>query len=171
MSLKNDLENIVEGKNDATNFAAQLMRVVFKADSANKWRLRQQYRNLVKTVTRFQTTGDKLDLAYDGEAAPVISGATLEEIIIKIWDMAIASVRPGTTPYDANVVRQDTLKWASFELNERAELCLKAGRKGMVDFLDKYHPEWRDYIKAVMTKEEWHHFVISGEEMNKEGDQ
>ena len=67
MSLKNDLENIVERKNDATNFSAQLMRVVFKADSANKWRLRQVYPNLVNTVDRFQMTGTKLDLPYDGE--------------------------------------------------------------------------------------------------------
>ena len=67
MSLRNDLENIVEGKNDATNFSAQLMRVVFKADSANKWRLRQQYPNLVNTVARYQTTSEKLDLPYDGE--------------------------------------------------------------------------------------------------------
>lgn len=66
MSLKNDLQNIVEGKNDATNFSTQLMRVVFKADSANKWRLRQVYPNLVNTVDRFQTTGTKLDLPYDG---------------------------------------------------------------------------------------------------------
>lgn len=68
MSLKIDLENIVEGKNDATNFSAQLMRIVFKADRANKWRLNQVYPNLVTTVHRFQTTGTKLDLPYDGEA-------------------------------------------------------------------------------------------------------
>ena len=65
MSLKNDLENIVEGKNDATNFSAQLMRIVFKADSANKWRLRQVYPNLVNTVEMFQQTGQKRDLPYD----------------------------------------------------------------------------------------------------------
>jgi len=67
MSLKNDLENIVEGKNDGTNFSTQLMRIVFKADSANKSRLRQVYPNLVNTVHRFQSTGTKLNLPYDGE--------------------------------------------------------------------------------------------------------
>lgn len=65
MSLKNDLVNIVEGKNDATNFSTQLMRVVFKADSANMWRLRRVYPNLVNTVGRYQATGEKLDLPYD----------------------------------------------------------------------------------------------------------
>jgi len=67
MSLKNDLVNIVEGKNDATNFAAQLMRIVFKADSANKAKLRQVYPNLVDTVDTFQTSGKQLDLPYDSE--------------------------------------------------------------------------------------------------------
>ena len=67
MSLKNDLENIVDGKNDATNFSAQLMRIVFKADRANKWRLNRVYPNLVTTVHRYQTAGEKLDLPYDGE--------------------------------------------------------------------------------------------------------
>lgn len=56
------------------------------------------------------------------------SEMTLEEIIIKIWSMAIATVQPGKDPHDANVVRQDTLKWASFELNERIELAVKAGK-------------------------------------------
>lgn len=76
-----------------------------------------------------------------------ITKMTLEEIIIHIWNMAQAS--------DDNTVLQDTLKWALFELNERAEICVKAGKMGMVNFLDKYHPEWRDYIKAVMTKEDY----------------
>lgn len=67
MSLQIDLENIVDGKNDATNFAAQLMRVVFKADSANKGRLRLVYPNLVETVETYQQTGEKLDLPYDGQ--------------------------------------------------------------------------------------------------------
>jgi len=135
MSLRNDLVNIVDGK-DATNYATQLMRIVFKADSANKWKLRQVYPNLVATVEKYQQTGQKLELAYD--AAAPIGILTLEEIIIKIWDMAIASVRPGITPYQANVVRQDTLKWASFELNERAELARKAGVNQIHEFIAEY---------------------------------
>lgn len=65
MGLINDLVNIVDGKNDATNFSTQLMRVVFKADMANKEKLRQVYPNLVETVERYQQTGEKLDLSYD----------------------------------------------------------------------------------------------------------
>ena len=65
MPLKIDLENIVEGKNDATNFSAQLMRVVFKADVVNKAKLYTAYPNLVRTVQSFMESGVKLDMPYD----------------------------------------------------------------------------------------------------------
>lgn len=65
MSLKIDLENIIEGRDDATHFSAQLMRIVFKADRVNTEKLRQVYPNLVATVERYQETGEKLDLPYD----------------------------------------------------------------------------------------------------------
>lgn len=65
MSLKIDLENIVEGDNDATNFNAQLMRLVFKADHGNKAKLRLVYPNLVRTVEAYQWSGEKLDLPDD----------------------------------------------------------------------------------------------------------
>ncbi|GAI96623.1 unnamed protein product [marine sediment metagenome] len=65
MPLKIDLENIVEGKNDFTNFSAQLMRIVFKADIINKAKLSTVYPNLVRTVQHYMDTGEKLDLPYD----------------------------------------------------------------------------------------------------------
>ena len=65
MPLKIDLENIVEGKNDFTNFSTQLMRIVFKADVINKAKLHTVYPNLVRTVQTFMDTGEKLDLPYD----------------------------------------------------------------------------------------------------------
>lgn len=92
MSLKIDLENIVEGKNDATNFSAQLMRVVFKADFANKGKLRQVYPNLVETVERYQKAGEKLDLSYDEEftfehkEVKALIGAYLDSGIILLGD-------------------------------------------------------------------------------------
>lgn len=66
MSLKTDLENIVDGKNDATNFDAQLIRIVFKADVIRKAKLHSVFPNLVTTVQAFMDTGEKLDLPYDG---------------------------------------------------------------------------------------------------------
>ena len=65
MSLKIDLDNIVNGKNDATNFSTQLMRIVFKADVRNTFKLGNEYPNLVKTVLSFMETGEILDLPYD----------------------------------------------------------------------------------------------------------
>jgi hypothetical protein len=84
-----------------------------------------------------------------------IKAMTLEEIITKIWNMAWSCKKLKYKTSQIDVVWQDTLKWATTELNERAELCVKAGRKEVTDLLDKYHPEWRDYIRAVMTKEEF----------------
>lgn len=65
MPLKIDLENIVKGRDDATNFSAQLMRIVFKVDRRNRAKLAREYPNLVRTVTEYQETGEILDLPYD----------------------------------------------------------------------------------------------------------
>ncbi len=65
MPLKIDLQNIVGGKNDATNFSAQLMRIVFEADGTNTAKLRLLYPNLVLTVRHFMESGEMLDLPYD----------------------------------------------------------------------------------------------------------
>ena len=67
MTLKTDMDNVVNGKNDATNFGAQMIRIVLKADGINKNKLRTLYPNLVETVMRWQNTDDAeiLDLPYD----------------------------------------------------------------------------------------------------------
>ncbi len=65
MPLKIDLENIVHGKNDSTNFSSQLMRIVFKADRRNIIKLGNEYPNLVKTVVNYRNSGEILDLPYD----------------------------------------------------------------------------------------------------------
>lgn len=65
MSLQIDLDNIVNGKNDATNLSTMLMRIVFKADNDNKAKLYTVYPNLVRTVAQYQLTGEILDLPYD----------------------------------------------------------------------------------------------------------
>lgn len=65
MSLKIDMQNIVEGPDNATNFGAQLLRLVFKADQHNKRRLGMGFPNAVLMVERYQEAGDILDLDYD----------------------------------------------------------------------------------------------------------
>jgi len=65
MSIAIDLGNITAGKNDATNFTAQLIRIVMKADQRNRWKLIQVYPNLVRTVEEYQASGKILDLPDD----------------------------------------------------------------------------------------------------------
>jgi len=64
MSFAIDLQNII-GRNDATNFSAQLMRLVFKADWRNRAKLRHEYPNLVRMVEEYQTSGKILGLPDD----------------------------------------------------------------------------------------------------------
>jgi len=47
---------------------------------------------------------------------------TLEEIVVKIWGMAQASIEQGNPPYEDNVVRQATLEWALGELKKKAKI-------------------------------------------------
>lgn len=72
-----------------------------------------------------------LDLESESEKKPM----TLEEIIIKVWEMAQTSVKQGNDPYNDNAVRQSTLKWASFELNERTEIAREAGVRKVAEYL------------------------------------
>lgn len=65
MSYRIDLDIIVNGKNNATNFSSQLMRIVFKTDVINKAKLHTVYPNLVRTVQQFMDTGEILDLPDD----------------------------------------------------------------------------------------------------------
>jgi hypothetical protein len=86
------------------------------------------------------------------EDAKKIEAMTLEKVILHIWGMAIASVRPDTSPHEGNVIRQDTLKWATFELNERMELSLQAGMKKVADYANNFagikdNPEWKHQLE------------------------
>ncbi len=65
MSYKIDLENIVNGLHDASNFSSQLMRIVFTADRINIVKLGREYPNLVKTVVNYRNSGEILDLPDD----------------------------------------------------------------------------------------------------------
>lgn len=58
MSIKIDLENIVEGSDDATNFTSCLLRLIFKADQMNKASLRCAFPAEVRAVETYQETGE-----------------------------------------------------------------------------------------------------------------
>jgi hypothetical protein len=109
--------------------------------------LHQEYQESLGAVTEAQTEARKKEIKAGREM-------TLEEVVIHIWDMALASVRPGVMPYDANVVRQNTLFWATFELNERIQLAMEAGMKKVADLANnfagiKHNPEWKAKLKEL----------------------
>ena len=60
-----DMRNVFEGRNDATNFTAHLIRLIAKADRRHKELLRRVFPNAVRSVEHYQVTGEVLDLEYD----------------------------------------------------------------------------------------------------------
>lgn len=65
MSIKIDLNFIVNGPDNQTNFTTQLLHLIFKADSRNKGLLRGSFPNAVQAVEYYQKTGEILDLPQD----------------------------------------------------------------------------------------------------------
>ena len=64
MSLEVDFRNVLN-RNDFTNFGAQLIRLIFKADLINRAKLKQVYPNPMKMVEHYKKTGEVLELDYD----------------------------------------------------------------------------------------------------------
>jgi len=56
-----DLDNIINGKNKATNFGSHLLRLIFKADSENRDKLRRIYPAAVRAVQHYKDTGEITD--------------------------------------------------------------------------------------------------------------
>jgi hypothetical protein len=65
MSYQTDLENITKYKDDATNFGAQVLRLVMKADLSNLRLLQRAFPNAVQTVKDWRESGVIPDYPYD----------------------------------------------------------------------------------------------------------
>jgi len=65
MSLKIDMENVVNGPDNATNFGAKLIRLIFKADQSNRAKLAKGFPNAVNMVQEYKHNGTIIDLPYD----------------------------------------------------------------------------------------------------------
>lgn len=65
MSLQIDMDIIVNGTNNQTNFTSQLLRLIFKADTLHKEKLRKSFPNAVQTVEHYRQKGEILDLPAD----------------------------------------------------------------------------------------------------------
>ncbi len=65
MSIKIDLDRIVNSGDSQTNFTTQLLKLIMKADLHNKELLRKGFPNAVKTIEEYQDSGSILDLEQD----------------------------------------------------------------------------------------------------------
>lgn len=65
MSIKLDLDRIVNGSNNQTNFTSQLLRLIFKADLTNRAKLARGFPNAVHAVEHYIDTGEILNLDQD----------------------------------------------------------------------------------------------------------
>lgn len=65
MSYQIDMENVVIGRNNATNFGAWLLRLILKADFHNLELLRKGFPNAVRTVEHWRRESNIPDLPYD----------------------------------------------------------------------------------------------------------
>ncbi len=65
MTLAIDMRLLAKGDRDATNFSAQLLRLIGKADSHNRALLRQSFPNAVAVYEHYQKTGEFLERNYD----------------------------------------------------------------------------------------------------------
>ena len=61
MSIKLDLDFLVNGADTQTNFTTQLLRLIFKADQFNKEKLRRGFPREVEAVEHYQATGDVIE--------------------------------------------------------------------------------------------------------------
>ena len=65
MSIKIDLNCIVNGRDNQTNFTTQLLKLIMKADGLNRVKLAQTFPNAVAAVVLFQETGELRDFPTD----------------------------------------------------------------------------------------------------------
>ncbi len=65
MSIRIDLEDIVNGGDKYDNFTSQLLRLIMEADGINKVKLGHEFPNAVAAVVLFQETGQIRDFPQD----------------------------------------------------------------------------------------------------------
>ncbi len=65
MSIKIDMEIMLNGDDHQTNFTTKLLKLIFKADSRNKERLRLGFPQAVKVVEHYQSTGEILEVGEE----------------------------------------------------------------------------------------------------------
>ena len=62
MSIKIDMEIMLNGDDHQTNFTTQLLKLIFKADQSNKEKLRLGFPQAVRAVEHYQRTGEIIEV-------------------------------------------------------------------------------------------------------------
>ena len=65
MGIAIDMQLVARGDKQATNFSAQLLRLIAKADLHNRALIRKGFPNAVKVFEHYQETGEFLEMEYD----------------------------------------------------------------------------------------------------------
>ncbi len=62
MTIRIDMEIMLKGDDHQTNFTTMLLRLIFKADSQNKEKLRLSFPQAVRAVEHYQKTGEIIEV-------------------------------------------------------------------------------------------------------------
>ena len=65
MSIRIDMEIMLNGNDNQTNFTTQLLKLIFKADSSNKGKLRLGFPQAVRAVEHYQRTGEIIEVGEE----------------------------------------------------------------------------------------------------------
>lgn len=62
MTIRIDMEIMLNGDDHQTNFTTMLLKLIFKADSQNKEKLRLSFPQVVRAVEHYQKTGEIIEV-------------------------------------------------------------------------------------------------------------
>ena len=62
MTIRIDMEIMLNGNDHQTNFTTQLLKLIFKADQLNKEKLRLGFPQAVRAVEHYQRTGEIIEV-------------------------------------------------------------------------------------------------------------
>ena len=62
MTIRIDMEIMLNGADHQTNFTTQLLKLIFKADQSNKENLRLGFPQAVRAVEHYQRTGEIIEV-------------------------------------------------------------------------------------------------------------
>jgi len=62
MSIRIDMEIMLNGDDHQTNFTTKLLKLIFKADQSNREKLRLGFPEAIRAVEHYQRTGEIIEV-------------------------------------------------------------------------------------------------------------